>query len=68
MTKEIDNVIYLDAKDAEQAEIDNYNFGKTLMWVFFGVSVALLVTWAGLLIYKKVKFDGKEKEDGRKEL
>lgn len=65
---EIDNVIYLDAKDAEQAEIDNYNFGKTLMWVFFGVSVALLVTWAGLLIYKKVKFDGKEKEDGRKEL
>ena len=65
---EIDGEIYLDAAKAEQEEIDNYNFGKTLMYVFLGCGVALIVAWAGLLVYKKVKFDGKEKEDGREEL
>ncbi|MDE7083441.1 MAG: hypothetical protein K2O89_07055 [Clostridia bacterium] len=60
----IDGEIYLNATDAEKSEKDNYDGTVTLCWVIFGISVAMLVTWAGLLIYKKVKFDGKEKEDG----
>ena len=65
---EIDGAIYLSAADAEKEEIDNYNFGVILTWVFFGISAVSLATWAGSLIYKKVKFDDKEMEDGRKEL
>ena len=65
---EIGGEIYLSAADAEKAELDNYNLGVILTWVFFGISAVSLATWAGSLIYKKVKFDDKEKEDGRKEL
>lgn len=65
---EIGGEIYLSAADAEKSVKDNYDGTVTLCRVLFGISVAMLAAWAGLMIYKKFKFDVKEKEDGRKEL